>query len=354
MSDNFQNYNENSVNAETKGAEENFAPLRGFAPEIPPLYMARITTTKELKKNANIAGISLYLISVVSFLMIFLLKIGAAVKGSSETLEDLLNEPAVMQVYQIIFSVLVFTLPFIICYKIGGYKIREFISFKRADRNTELALFFGGGVFCLFANIAAAYVDSIFTSFGIDYSIGETDIPKGVFGFLLYTLSTAIVPAVLEEFALRGIVLGTLRKFGDTFALITSSICFGIMHGNFEQIPFAFMAGLILGFVTIKTGSLRVAVFIHFLNNFISVAFSYMRNIISEDFQNLIYVILLALFLILFICFINRTAGQEILKIEYGGCILPEKEKYKTFFLSIGNIVFVLANLIQAVLLCFE
>lgn len=354
MSDNFQNYNENLKDTETKGAEENFAPLRGFAPEIPPLYMARITTTKDLRKTANIAGISLYLISVVSFLMIFLLKIGAAVKGSSETLEDLLNEPAVMQVYQIIFSVSVFTLPFIICYKIGGYKIREFISFKRSDRNTELALFFGGGVFCLFANIAAAYVDSIFTSFGIDYSIGETDIPKGIFGFLLYTLSTAIVPAVLEEFALRGIVLGTLRKFGDTFALITSSLCFGIMHGNFEQIPFAFMAGLILGFVTIKTGSLRTAMFIHFLNNFISVVFSYMKNGVLADYQNLIYVILLAVFLILFIYFINRTAGQDILKIEYGGCILPEKEKYKIFFLSIGNIVFVLANLIQAVLLCFE
>ena len=353
MSDNFQNYNENLKDTETKGAEENFAPLRGFAPEISPEYIARIRETKELRKNANIAGISLYLISVVSFLMIFLLKIGAAVTGSSEILDDLLNEPAIMQVYQIIFSVSVFTLPFIICYKIGGYKIGEFISFKRADRNTELALFFGGGVFCLFANIAAAYVDSIFTSFGIDYSIGETDIPKGIFGFLLYTLSTAIVPAVLEEFALRGIVLGTLRKFGDTFALITSSLCFGIMHGNFEQIPFAFMAGLILGFVTIKTGSLRVAIAIHFLNNFISVVFSYMRGI-SETQQNLIYVMLLAVFLVLALFFINRTTGQEILKIEYGDCILPEKDKYKTFFLSIGIIVFVLANLIQAVLLCFE
>lgn len=353
MSDNFQNYNENLKDTETKGAEENFAPLRGFAPEIPPEYIARIRETKELRKNANIAGISLYLISVVSFLMIFLLKIGAAVTGSSEILDDLLNEPAIMQVYQIIFSVSVFTLPFIICYKIGGYKIGEFISFKRADRNTELALFFGGGVFCLFANIAAAYVDSIFTSFGIDYSIGETDIPKGIFGFLLYTLSTAIVPAVLEEFALRGIVLGSLRKFGDTFALITSSLCFGIMHGNFEQIPFAFMAGLILGFVTIKTGSLRTAIFIHFFNNFISVVFSYMRGI-SETQQNLIYVMLLAVFLVLALFFINRTTGQEILKIEYGDCILPEKDKYKTFFLSIGIIVFVLANLIQAVLLCFE
>ena len=354
MSENFQNYNENLIDTENKGAEENFAPLRGFEPEIPTEYMARIRETKALRKNANIAGISLYLISVISFLMILVLKIVASVTGNSQILGNLLEEPAIMQVYQIIFSILVFTLPFIVCYKIGGYKIGEFISFKRADRNLELTLFFGGVVFCLFANIAAAYVDSIFTSFGIDYSIGETDIPKGIFGFLLYTLSTAIVPAVLEEFAFRGVVLGSLRKFGDTFALITTSICFGLMHGNFEQIPFAFMAGLVLGFVTIKTGSLRVGIAIHFLNNFISVVFSYMRNGVLEDYQNLIYVILLAVFLILAIFFINRTDRKEIFKIEYGSGVLSEKEKYKAFLLSMGIIVFGVANLIQAILLCFE
>lgn len=353
MSDNFQNYNESLTDTENKGAEENFAPLRAFEPYFPPEYFEGLREKRELKKSANIAGISLYLINVISFLMVFLLRIGAMVTGNSQILGNLLEEPAIMQVYQIIFSLLVFTLPFIVCYKIGGYKIGEFISFKRADRNTELALFFVGGVFCFFANIAAAYVDGIFTSFGIDYSIGETDIPKGIFGFLLYTLSTAIVPAVLEEFALRGIVLGSLRKFGDIFALITTSICFGLMHGNFEQIPFAFMAGLVLGFVTIKTGSLRVAVFIHFLNNFISVVFSYMRGI-SETQQNLIYVMLLAVFLVLALFFINRTAEQKIFKIEYSSCFLREKEKYKVFFRSLGIILFGVANLVQAVLLCFE
>lgn len=353
MSDNFQNYDENRIETETKGAEENFAPLRAVTPEIPPEYIARMTEKKELTKNANIAGISLYLIGVISFLMIFLLKITATVTGNSQILGNILDEPAISQLYQIIFSVVVFTLPFIICYKIGGYKIGEFISFKRADRNLELTLFFGGVIFCLFANIAAAYVDSIFTAFGIDYSMGETDIPKGIFGFLLYTLSTAIVPAVLEEFALRGIVLGSLRKFGDTFALITTSVCFGIMHGNFEQIPFAFMAGLALGFVTLKTGSLRVAMFIHFFNNFVSVVFSYMSGV-SEDYQNLIYVILLAVCLILALFFMNRTDGKEIFKLEGSTTVLTEKEKYRTFFVSVGIIVFVVANLIQAVLLIFE
>ena len=353
MSDNFLNYNENFIDTETKGAEENFAPFGAFTPQISPEYMARMGEERELRKTANIVGISLCLISVISFLMIIPFEIVAIVTGKSEILNNLLEEPGISQVYQIIFSVLVFTLPFIICYKIGRYKIGEFISFKKSDKNTELTLFFSGVAFCLFANISATYMDGIFNSFGIDYSLGDVEVPKGIFGFLLYTLSTAIVPAVLEEFALRGIVLGSLRKFGDIFALITTSICFGLMHGNFEQIPFAFMAGLVLGFVTIKTGSLRVAVFIHFLNNFISVVFSYMRGI-SETQQNLIYVMLLAVFLVLALFFINRTAEQKIFKIEYSSCFLREKEKYKVFFRSLGIILFGVANLVQAVLLCFE
>ena len=96
-----------------------------------------------------------------------------------------------------------------------------------------------------------------------------------------------------------------------------------------------------------------MAIAIHFLNNFISVVFSYLNGI-SEGYQNLIYLILLAVFLVLALFFINRTAGQKILKIEYGSCILREKEKYKVFFLSLGIILFGVANLVQAVLLCFE
>ena len=353
MSDNFQNYNENFIDTETKGAEENFAPFGAFTPQISPEYMARMGEARELRKTANIAGISLCLISVISFLMIIPFEIVAIVTGKSEILNNLLEEPGISQVYQIIFSVLVFTLPFIICYKIGRYKIGEFISFKKADKNTELTLFFSGVAFCLFANISATYMDGIFNSFGIDYSLGDVEVPKGIFGFLLYTLSTAIVPAVLEEFALRGIVLGSLRKFGDAFAIITSAICFGIMHSNFEQIPFALMVGLFLGFATVKTNSLRVAICIHFFNNFISVVFSYLTGV-SDEYQNLIFLSLMAVCFVFALLFLNRNDTKEIFKLQDSDTLLTEKKKYKTFFKSVGIIVFVAINLFQAVLLCFK
>ena len=39
------------------------------------------------------------------------------------------------------------------------------------------------------------------------------------------------------------------------------------MHGNLEQIPFAAVLGLYLGYATLRSGSVWVAVVIHFINN---------------------------------------------------------------------------------------
>ncbi len=54
-----------------------------------------------------------------------------------------------------------------------------------------------------------------------------------------------------------------------------TSVVFGLMHGNFTQVPFAIIAGVALGFVRVKTGSMWPSMILHFLNNFISVWYSY-------------------------------------------------------------------------------
>ena len=77
-------------------------------------------------------------------------------------------------------------------------------------------------------------------------------------------MDTAIVPAVFEEFAFRGVVLNKLRKFGDSYAIIMSAVLFGLMHGNLSQIPFAFILGLVIGFIAVKTNSIIPGILIHF------------------------------------------------------------------------------------------
>lgn len=51
------------------------------------------------------------------------------------------------------------------------------------------------------------------------------------------------------------------------WAIVVSSLIFGIVHGNWVQAPFAFVVGLALGWVYYHTGSLLPGILMHFVNN---------------------------------------------------------------------------------------
>ena len=333
---------QNNETPQNGGVNREFVWESPFTPRYSPQELAEIKERKEITRSANAIGISLILMIVFSTALSFGLIIINAV-----TRRNFSGEPANQQVFQVFFSIFSFTMPFIICQKVIGRRISDTVSFKKTEKGMAMPLFFLGVAFCSFCNIGASYIYNIFNAFGIDYSVGETSFPKGIFGFLLVVIARAIVPALVEEFALRGIVLGSLRRFGDGFALIASSVCFGIMHGNFEQIPFAIMVGLFLGFTVIKTNSLRVAMAIHFYNNLISVIFSYIPDSISMDTQNLIYTVLLLASLVVGMLFLKNRDG-EFFTIEKSETALKSKEKYKAFFGSAGIIVFICINFLEA------
>ncbi|MDO5448797.1 MAG: CPBP family intramembrane metalloprotease, partial [Clostridia bacterium] len=102
---------------------------------------------------------------------------------------------------------------------------------------------------------------------GFEFEAAESPAPQSFTGYLWQVLSVAIVPAVVEEFAVRGVMLQSLRKYGDLFAMIVSSLFFGLMHGNCLQAPFAFILGMVIAWLVIKTDSLWTGIAIHFMNN---------------------------------------------------------------------------------------
>lgn len=134
---------------------------------------------------------------------------------------------------------------------------------------------------CFFGNVVGSILINFFASFGMEFysyreAVSGTDIPNGFGEAAVMVIRTAVIPAIVEEFAFRGVVLGSLRKFGDGFAIAMSALLFGLLHGNFTQVPFAIIAGTALGFVYVLTGSIWASSTVHFLNNFISVCYSVM------------------------------------------------------------------------------
>lgn len=320
---------------------------RAFVP--PGFTQETYMEKKSIRRTAAMVGvptICIYLITAVWSTIFFFITNSLGI-GSDEAMQ-FANNPAIQQLLQVIISTLMFTVPFIIAVKLMGMNVGEVAHFSAPEKGTALPFFLFGLGFCAFANIAVSYAGSIFNGFGIDYSVDFGENPRGFFGFVLSLIATAAVPALVEEFACRGIILGLLKKHGEGFAIIASSIIFGVMHGNFEQIPFAFLVGLILGFIYVKTKSIWVCVAVHAANNLVSVLFSYAT--LGDNALNLIYTLYLLVCMLLAVvgALVISRKGAEVYTIEKSQTASSEAQKYKWFFTSVFIIIFIVINLIEA------
>ena len=88
-------------------------------------------------------------------------------------------------------------------------------------------------------------------------------------------LSVSVFAPFFEEWLCRGIILrGLLQKSRPWVAIVVSSLIFGFIHLNpWQAIP-AFALGLLFGYVYWKTGSLKLTMLMHCVNNTLSVLYS--------------------------------------------------------------------------------
>lgn len=163
---------------------------------------------------------------------------------------------------------------------------------KAAPATKVMALLLGLGG-CAVANYAASYVSAILDSFGIVPPENPTYLESTPQSLLVNLVVLALLPALLEEFAFRKCILGTLQKYGQGVAVVVSALLFGIVHGGIAQSVFAFLVGLVLGFITVKMGNVWIAVAVHFINNALSVVVEYVTLGMDETATSAAYLVVL-------------------------------------------------------------
>lgn len=89
--------------------------------------------------------------------------------------------------------------------------------------------------------------------------------------YFLALLVIAALPAIGEEFLMRGTVLPAFTTRGATFGVFVSALLFALMHFNPVQTAYQFAFGVVLAVVFLLSGSIVPCVMIHFLNNFITL-----------------------------------------------------------------------------------
>ncbi len=88
-------------------------------------------------------------------------------------------------------------------------------------------------------------------------------------------ISVSVMAPVFEEWLCRGLVLrGLMKKMGPVWAIVISAAFFAVLHMNPWQAVPAFALGLLFGYVYYKTGSLKLTMLMHCVNNTFSVVMS--------------------------------------------------------------------------------
>ena len=103
---------------------------------------------------------------------------------------------------------------------------------------------------------------------------------------LLTIFYACLLGPVLEELLYRGILLQSMRKYNERFAIILSALIFGLMHQNYQQAIPAFAMGIPLAIVTIKYNSIIPAIFAHIFANTTAIVQTYLIQYIDPDFFN--------------------------------------------------------------------
>ena len=97
-------------------------------------------------------------------------------------------------------------------------------------------------------------------------------------------ISVSIFAPLFEEWLCRGMVLrGLLQKGKPVAAIVVSALFFALLHANPWQALPAFMLGLLFGYVYYKTGSLKLTMLMHCVNNTLALVFSKIPSLEEAD-----------------------------------------------------------------------
>ncbi len=124
-------------------------------------------------------------------------------------------------------------------------------------------------------------------------------------------LSVSVLAPIFEEWLCRGMILrGLLQKMHPAWAMVISALCFALIHFNpWQAIP-AFVLGILFAYVYYKTGSLKLTMLMHCVNNTFAVITAQFDNLKDLDSWAQVmelwqYISLLAASLILIVIFID-------------------------------------------------
>ena len=296
---------------------------------------------KEVKNDAGKLGLGLLLYFIIEFIVVIIFDVVASLTFLKDATEAQIQSFSDNSATGLIIGVLYGLLFLFLFFNERKTRHQIFLKNKKMTIGWFAVLtciFLGCQIFC---QPVFTLIDKFFNLFGISAlsSIEAATAGSTTVSMFIYC---GFVAPIVEELIYRGIVLRHLSKYGKTFAIVASSVLFGVMHGNIPQAIFAIIVGLVLGYVATEY-SIIWSIVLHILNNLVlgDLLYYALQNT-NETVSNIIF------YSIIGICFTVGLVAMIIKRKKIFAYIKENKWNMPymrwTFF-TVSLILFVLINL---------
>jgi membrane protease YdiL (CAAX protease family) len=300
---------------------------------------------RSLKRQSIRAGLCLIVFLVMEYALSNLLVSIPALYGLY------MQDDTVYELVNMFYYLLCMLLPFAAAYLTMRPEEKDTLTLfgKPTSKPAAVTAVVAGFLICNAANYVTNILLNLMENAGFTVDGGTYDSPTTAVQLVFSVLTVGLLPAFVEEFAMRGIVMQPMRRHGDRFAILMSAFVFGLMHGNLSQFAFAFLVGAAIGYFVVATGSVWVGVAIHMLNNIYSVVLNYLlevRPTVAETFYNIelsVTLVVGILCIVLFLTVCRRNRLQDPPAVLTGG------EKTAAYIFTVPMIVAIIWLIVDTV-----
>ncbi len=311
-----------------------------------------IVQKKDLTKLGNRICLLLILVSVFANIITYFMIVPMSAKAALQHKAlDLTQNPLLQQLVMYIPTLISLLIVLLISRKMLHQKILE----NYHKPKTSISFMLMGCLVAVGASMTGVLFSGAITSFLSHFSIqsGMANIatPDNLPAKIVNIAYLCVIAPFLEETLFRGVILKSLRSYGNVFAIIASSVLFGIFHFNLLQLIPATLTGLVFAFIAVKSESIIPSILAHAFNNTVTVI---LALVVKDTPQmKIVYgsIVLLMIAITIIILILNR---KEFRSLHEGRSIteMTGKQKaVKLFFRSAGFYVLIALFIINCVIL---
>jgi membrane protease YdiL (CAAX protease family) len=206
------------------------------------------------------------------------------------------------------------------------------------------------------SSYASNFILEAIQSFGVEMNDIVPDTSTD-FLFLLNIANTIFLAPVFEELLFRGAMTGNVARFGGFSMAAAVGICFGLWHENVFQLIYAAIIGVMLCWLTMKTGSIYPAIAVHFIFNGADapMLLLYLFDTGYADAAYIFYILFVIVIIIAGLILLISTLVLDKKELslknendEYSD--ITEGQKFAAYFTAPVTILVVLVNIFLIIL----